>query len=373
MAEHWLPRWLAPNLITLTGMAALMVAYTLTASYLPNFEHPGPRWLYLVSAAAVFFYLHMDALDGKQARRTGTSSPLGQLFDHGCDALAVHLILVNMITSLQLGHEWRTIVSMVYVCIPWWMAHWEEYHTGVMSYGNGLWGVTEANYAVVALHLYTFALGPYAWLGRPFSWVAARLPSAVIAAVPAPALALVTSLRGNDLFLINFFFMGVALFWEQVTRVTKAAASPELKTVLMSKAEQGHKTLGPGAAAWHLAQILGTHAMGAALMSLPTAVPGHARVLMATFGVTYALQATRLIMAHMAKEPFRVAAWPLALMAVQMANQRVFGDPPLDPVLLAYAVNAVVVAGYLHYVVGMTGEICEFLGIKALTIKPARE
>lgn len=31
----------------------------------------------------------MDALDGKQARRTGSSSPLGQLFDHGVDALAV--------------------------------------------------------------------------------------------------------------------------------------------------------------------------------------------------------------------------------------------------------------------------------------------
>jgi len=29
----------------------------------------------------------MDALDGKQARRTGNSTPLGELFDHGCDAV----------------------------------------------------------------------------------------------------------------------------------------------------------------------------------------------------------------------------------------------------------------------------------------------
>lgn len=29
----------------------------------------------------------MDNADGKQARRTGTSSPMGELFDHGCDAL----------------------------------------------------------------------------------------------------------------------------------------------------------------------------------------------------------------------------------------------------------------------------------------------
>ena len=30
----------------------------------------------------------LDAIDGKQARRTGTSSPLGELFDHGCDSLS---------------------------------------------------------------------------------------------------------------------------------------------------------------------------------------------------------------------------------------------------------------------------------------------
>lgn len=35
------------------------------------------------------------ALQGKQARRTKSSSPLGQLFDHGCDALSVHLLLSN--------------------------------------------------------------------------------------------------------------------------------------------------------------------------------------------------------------------------------------------------------------------------------------
>jgi len=26
-------------------------------------------------------------MDGKQARKTGNSSPLGMLFDHGCDAI----------------------------------------------------------------------------------------------------------------------------------------------------------------------------------------------------------------------------------------------------------------------------------------------
>lgn len=38
-------------------------------------------------AAGIWLYSTFDNVDGKQARRTGTSSPLGELFDHGCDAL----------------------------------------------------------------------------------------------------------------------------------------------------------------------------------------------------------------------------------------------------------------------------------------------
>ena len=39
--------------------------------------------MYLFNGLAVLTYLHLDCIDGKQARRTGSSSPLGQLFDHG--------------------------------------------------------------------------------------------------------------------------------------------------------------------------------------------------------------------------------------------------------------------------------------------------
>jgi ethanolaminephosphotransferase len=34
-------------------------------------------------------YRIFDELDGKQARKTGSSSPLGLLFDHGCDAFSI--------------------------------------------------------------------------------------------------------------------------------------------------------------------------------------------------------------------------------------------------------------------------------------------
>ena len=36
----------------------------------------------------LFIYQTLDAIDGKQARRTGNSNALGELFDHGCDSLS---------------------------------------------------------------------------------------------------------------------------------------------------------------------------------------------------------------------------------------------------------------------------------------------
>ena len=76
-----------PNLITLLGYFAIVASFVVTYYYSPDYETGLPEWVYLFNCLCVFFYQTMDALDGKQARRTGTSSPLGELFDHGCDAM----------------------------------------------------------------------------------------------------------------------------------------------------------------------------------------------------------------------------------------------------------------------------------------------
>ncbi len=47
-----------------------------------------PAWANLLCAFGLFVYQSLDAIDGKQARRTNSSTPLGELFDHGCDAVS---------------------------------------------------------------------------------------------------------------------------------------------------------------------------------------------------------------------------------------------------------------------------------------------
>ena len=108
-------------------------------------------------------YLHLDCLDGKQARRTASASPLGQLFDHGCDALCVHVLLVGIAPTLDVGFVPWSYGGQLAVAGPWLAAHWEEYHCGEMLYGNGWWGVTEANYTLVALHFASAIFGPRMW------------------------------------------------------------------------------------------------------------------------------------------------------------------------------------------------------------------
>ncbi len=48
-----------------------------------------PTWAIVLSAFLYPMYHIFDLLDGKHARKTGQSSPLGLLVDHGCDALTI--------------------------------------------------------------------------------------------------------------------------------------------------------------------------------------------------------------------------------------------------------------------------------------------
>ena len=42
----------------------------------------------------------MDNVDGKQARRTGSSSPLGMVFDHGLDAITAYSLTISIAAVL---------------------------------------------------------------------------------------------------------------------------------------------------------------------------------------------------------------------------------------------------------------------------------
>ena len=52
-----------------------------------------------------YLYIIFDNLDGKQARRTKTSSSFGMLLDHGCDVFTNICILYNISHLLRIGND----------------------------------------------------------------------------------------------------------------------------------------------------------------------------------------------------------------------------------------------------------------------------
>lgn len=59
-------------------------------------NYPIPKWVFLVAGINVFVAYTLDGIDGKQARRTGTSTPLGELFDHGLDSYSSLFIMIYL-------------------------------------------------------------------------------------------------------------------------------------------------------------------------------------------------------------------------------------------------------------------------------------
>ena len=74
-----MPPWLAPNMITTIGFMFIYANIALLVWYMPDMKGPGPSWLYFSFAFGLWAYQTMDNVDGKQARKTGTSSPLGEV------------------------------------------------------------------------------------------------------------------------------------------------------------------------------------------------------------------------------------------------------------------------------------------------------
>ena len=94
---------MAPNLVTLTGTAILFSNCIVYFSQDSTMEKQVPDLCYYWSCLSILLYQTFDAMDGKHARRTGQSSALGQLFDHGCDACCVSLMLHTWCQAFQTG------------------------------------------------------------------------------------------------------------------------------------------------------------------------------------------------------------------------------------------------------------------------------
>jgi ethanolaminephosphotransferase len=92
----------APNIITFVGFLFLLSSFVIMLFYDESFQKNIPSWCFYYASFCTWAYSTLDAIDGKQARRTKSSSPLGQLFDHGCDSFSTCFFVLSLAQAAKL-------------------------------------------------------------------------------------------------------------------------------------------------------------------------------------------------------------------------------------------------------------------------------
>ena len=197
------PRWLAPNTITLFGLAWMVAAYMVMWFYSPTLEPTDtPRWIFLFNGIAMLAYQTLDNMDGKQSRRTGSSSPLGLLFDHGCDAINPLFGSVNWMIAMSLdpvSDAWLCFIILFGPYALFYVGTWEEYYTGelIMPIFNG---PSEGILGGAFLSFTSYQYGPGYWLES--SWWSDWILPVLSPILPALNLDELPALRNADVLVI---------------------------------------------------------------------------------------------------------------------------------------------------------------------------
>ncbi|KAH9964108.1 Choline/ethanolaminephosphotransferase [Russula dissimulans] len=360
------PEWVAPNMITLSGLTIVLLNFATLWFYDPTYlgEKGGatgpPHWVYFTWAAGLFLYQTLDAIDGKQARRTGMSGPLGEMFDHGCDALNTTLGVILTCHALNLGRSWWTVTSQVGTLANFYLTTWEEYHTGQLYLGV-FSGPVEGILMIVTIFMITGFMGPTFWdqnvltLTRleNIEWIASHVPNIGI----------------NVCFMI---FSIVALAFNIVTsyinvlHARRASRGSVLKPLL-------YLLPFPASVLLHLAWLNQPSLQNPDIMNSPAFVP-----FLCAWGLQFAHVVGRMIIAHVTSQPFPVwdpmYIWTI-VGAVDANMPMLFDRPPLiqyspeNTAKFVYVVLTVAVVTYARFVALVVSDITNYLGIACLTVK----
>uniref|UniRef100_A0A8B9HW93 Cholinephosphotransferase 1 n=1 Tax=Astyanax mexicanus TaxID=7994 RepID=A0A8B9HW93_ASTMX len=163
---NWLvqqvPLWVAPNTLTITGLVINIITTVILVYYCPTGTEEAPAWAFILSALGLFIYQSLDAIDGKQARRTNSSSALGELFDHGCDAVSTVFVAVGTCICAGIGEHpnWMFFCGFVGMFM-FFCAHWQTYVSGTLRFG--IVDVTEVQIAIIIMYVMTAFGGVSLW------------------------------------------------------------------------------------------------------------------------------------------------------------------------------------------------------------------
>ena len=157
---NYIPRYIAPNLITFISLCfnifAALISYSdggFDFSYKLK-----PSTCFIIGIFQLIYQL-LDNIDGKQARRTGNSTPFGMLMDHGCDVFTNIFTAYNLSKLLLLGNNDCFSFSVFFgLLLGFYMMTYEEYKLGEMHFPK-INGTDEGNFLVFLIGVLLSIIG----------------------------------------------------------------------------------------------------------------------------------------------------------------------------------------------------------------------
>ncbi|EPR79976.1 CDP-alcohol phosphatidyltransferase [Spraguea lophii 42_110] len=136
---EFIPLWIAPNLLTLIGLLIMLATVIINLFYSIDLDGNVPTFIFLLNGISLFLYSTFDCIDGKHARRTKSSSSLGQMFDHGVDSLVSSLTAILIAQSTALGIGMNKFMFLFSFLIGFYTVTIDEYftHSFYLGYING--------------------------------------------------------------------------------------------------------------------------------------------------------------------------------------------------------------------------------------------
>ncbi|EGS22736.1 phosphotransferase-like protein [Thermochaetoides thermophila DSM 1495] len=361
------PMSMAPNLITLTGFMFVVANFLTLLWYNPGLDQDCPAWVYYSWALGLLLYQTFDAVDGTQARRTRQSGPLGELFDHGVDALNTALEVIIFAAATNMGQSWKTVASLGASLFTFYIQTWEEYHTKTLTLGI-INGPVEGILAVVGIYALTGYLGGASFWQRPM----------------LPTLGIPQALPGSIIIpsrLYNLSFTDWYMVQGAVVLVfnTVQAAHNVIRARRARGDRSRHALLG-------LIPFWATWAFIVAYLALqPTILYNHLVPFAVFAGLINAYSVGQMITAHLAKLPFpywNVMVVPLACAVIDSMGPVLQKHSPIPglgwpsalgdgvyQVAAMFCMLGIAIGVYGSFVVDVIVTICDYLDIWCLTIK----
>ncbi|RMX67167.1 hypothetical protein DD238_002381 [Peronospora effusa] len=334
LVNHVLSPRLAPNAITIGALSLVILSHVIMFWYAPNMVEEAPRWVYMNAGFSLLFYQILDVADGKQARKTGNSSPLGLLFDHGCDALNVVVSACTFASTIMLGPTYWSLLIFLAPAMVFFMATWEEYYTGTLALPI-INGPNEGLLIMYSIYIATAIIGPTVWT-QPNVFFPQLNNNHVLVLITI------------TIAIVQCLFSGVIAIRSMERRAKDGAAAligitPFIALVLMS-------------ALW-------------VLCSPSDVFTDHPRLLIWTVGLVFAKMVMHMMLSHMCGEPYWLLRKTFLIQVVVSFLLLVGMVPWVHESSVVQLFFTISLLAYVHMIFFLSTELATILGIRIFKVK----